>query len=184
MEATTVVSGRQVFGPAVLILLCKPRASGGTAYGVDTRQTRFPAPSMRECGARHLQRINCPRLPGDRELRQKCAGSYFTIKETSHAIRHSDRLDSSRGRRVRAADGAGVERQGAGKHVSLRLETKERDRSHLYVTYATKRRVAAVSSSNSDRPAVRGPTRRRKRPSISEAARVGRFTNNRKGTMK
>lgn len=57
--------------------LCKPQASGGTAYEVNTRQTRFPAPSMRVCGARHLQRIICPRLPRYREPHRGCAGSYF-----------------------------------------------------------------------------------------------------------
>lgn len=90
----------------------------GPAYGVDTRQTRFPAPSMRACGAPHLQENKLwavarrPRAPSGvrREL--------FHHKETNHAIRHSDRPVRPRGRRVRAADGAGVERQENPRHVN------------------------------------------------------------------
>lgn len=138
MWTTTVDHYLPVQGQPAIFASREPLA------GLRTESTRGkPGSPRRQCGRAELpisKRINCGRLPGDREPHRGCAGSYFTIKETNHAIRHSDRPVRPRGRRVRAADGAGVERQGAGKHVSLRLETKERDRSHLYVTYATKRR--------------------------------------------
>lgn len=52
----------------------EPRA-GLRMKSVDTRRNRFPAPSMRECGTRHLQRINYPRLPGDREPHRGAPGA-------------------------------------------------------------------------------------------------------------
>lgn len=92
-------------------------ASREPLAGLRTKSTRGkPGSPRHQCGSAELgtsKRINCPRLPGDREPRRGCAGSYFTVKETSHAIRHHDRPVRSRGRRVRAADGAGVEAYGA-----------------------------------------------------------------------
>ena len=64
--------------PACLLSSCKPRASGGTAY----ESTRGePGSPRHQCGRAELpisKRINCGRLPGDREPRRGCAGSYFT----------------------------------------------------------------------------------------------------------
>lgn len=123
---------------------------------------------MRACGARHLQRINCPRLPGDREPHRGCAGSYFTIKETNHAIRCYDSFGRAGRGRVRAADGAGVERQENPRHVNAGKGTRD---------CLTPSAAHVIRAENK-------PTRPRKGPSISEAARVGRFINNRKGTGK
>lgn len=63
---------------AETIPLCKPRASGGTAYEVDTRQTWFPD----HFGVRSFSSprdLNCRRLPDDREPHRGCVGSYFTM---------------------------------------------------------------------------------------------------------
>lgn len=82
----------------------------------------------------------------------------FHHKETNHAIRHSDRLDSSRGRRVRAADGAGVERQENPRRVNAGKGTRDcltPSAAHV-IRAENKPSGCRKRPSISDWPAVRG----------------------------